>query len=258
MGRETEHKEIDLRRLLSTLWSHLGIILIASVLTASMAFGYMFCFVTPQYAARTRMYVNNVYVDAPYVSSSQIAAAKDLAETYIVILKSRDMLMDIQKCSGLEYSASELNAMISAQTINKTEVFQVTVTCENYEHALIIADAVAQILPGRISEIMQGSTVEVVESAFGSVSPINRDFTGTTLLGALAGFAAAAFVFILLEILDTTIRTEDTLLQSYKDIPLLAVIPGDKTARYGAYKYYKGNYEMAQKRSGEAKSGGAL
>ncbi len=260
MENFAEGKAIDFKRLLLALWKRAGLIAICGFLVASIAFSYLYFFVTPIYGARTKMYVNNIILDTPYVSASQITAARELAETYIVILKSRDVLAEVKDVSGLNYSVSQIASMVSAKRIDSTEAFQVTVMCANLKHAVILADAVAQVLPGQLEEAITGSKVSVFENANGSAVPVNRNFTETTLFGAAIGMGIAAMIIVLFELIDTKIRSEDVLLNEYKDIPLLAVVPGETSVRYGNYKYYKrhyrSNYQQADTPSEGTEDGG--
>lgn len=244
-------KAIDIRRLLPVLWKNAGLILLVGVLTASIVFGYLFFFITPMYSAGTKMRVNNALVESPYVSASQVTAAKDLAETYMVVFKSRDVLVKVKDVSALDYSVSQIASMISAKRIGDTETFQVTVTCENSEHAYILAAAIQDVLPRELENVITGSEVVVFESAYGSGAPVNRNFTTTTILAAGAGMAVTVLIIVLFELIDTRIRTEDVLLNEYKEIPLLAVIPGEEHVKYGNYKYYKGHYQQKQEPSEE-------
>lgn len=263
MKETRENLEIDLKRMLMVLWSNAWIILLVGALVAAMAFGYAWFFITPTYSASTQLYVNNNYPDSPGYSSSQLVAAQDLADTYMVIMRSRTVLSEVADRTGLGYSYGQLRSMISASSVNETEIFQVTVTCTNYQHATIIANAIADVLPEKLPAVVEVASVRVVDRAIENPNPVGPDYLNYAVIGALVGCVLTALVVIVLELTDTTINSEEYLTQVYREYPLLAVIPGAESSKSGYYKgYYKGYYESEPKQKpktkpAENKSGGA-
>lgn len=259
MNENRENIEIDLRRVLLTLWGKAWIILLAGVLLAAMMFGYAWMFITPTYSASAQLYVNNNYENSPGFSSSQLTAAQYLADTYMVIMRSRSVLEDVAKETGLNYSYNQLRNMITASSVNETEVFQVTVTCPNYVHSAQIANAIAKVLPDKISAVVDGSSVRVVDYAVENSTPVGPDYKKYMLLGFAVGAGLAALLIVMLDLMDTTINSEEYLAHVYKTYPLLAVIPGAEGTKSGYYKgYYKGSYESVQRQPKQGtKKGGA-
>lgn len=246
--------EIDLKRLLTVLWRKAWIILLVSVLMAALFYGYARISITQTYAATARLYVNNNYVDSPGFSSSQITAAQDLANTYMVIMESRNVLEEVQEQTNLDYTYSQLKNMISAYAVEKTEIFEVKVTCADYRHAALIANAVADVLPDKIATVVEGSSVRIVDYAVENPNPVGPNYRSALLLGAAVGAALCAAVISILELFDTTIYSEEYITQTYGDLPLLTVIPGVGSTRGG---YYKGYYEKPHKKESSSKKGGA-
>jgi capsular polysaccharide biosynthesis protein len=254
MSETRENIEIDLRRILLVLWHRSWIILLVAILTASIGFGYAWFFITPTYSSSIQLYVNNNYENSPGFSSSQLTASQQLADTYMVIMRSRNVLEEVAKEAKLGYTYSQLKSMISASAVQETEVFQVTVTCEDPAHAEIIANAMAKVLPGKIKEIVKASDAEVVDYAVENRNPVGPSYKKYTLVGAVVGAVLVVGIIAVLEIIDTTINSEEYLTHVYKEYPLLAVIPGAKSSKSG---YYKGSYESEKKPTPEKKSGGA-
>ncbi len=249
-----EGVEIDLKRLLVVLWRRLWIIVLVGAVLGGAAFSYAWFGIVPTYSASVQLYVNNNYVGSPGFSSSQITAAQDLADTYMVILESRSVLEDVAQMAGVNYSYGQLKAMVASSAVNDTEVFKVVVTSTNYKHAALIANAIADILPEKISSVVEGSSVRVVDYAVENPNPVGPDYERYAFYGAAAGALATAAIFVIAELMNTTITSEEYLAQTYGEYPLLAVIPGVQSQKTG---YYKGYYESAEKRRPAKKSGGA-
>lgn len=242
MTEKRDTIEIDLKRLLLVLWQKAWILLLAGVLLGAMAFGYSKVFMTPMYSASTKLYVNNTYGSGTEgFSSSQILAAQELVRTYVVILESRPVMDEVRERTGLNYTDGQLISMISASAVNETEVFNVVVTCPDYKHAALIANAVADVLPGQIASIVDGSSVKVVEYAVEKPAKVSPNNTRNAVLGFLIGFILSAVVIVVVELLDESISSEEYLARVYPDVPLLAVIPDTEvSSSYG--RYYKGYY----------------
>ena len=257
-NNERESIEIDLKRLFFAIWKRAWLIVLVGVVCAALAFGYAWFFITPTYSASTQLYVNNNYVDSPGFSSSQLTAAQSLAETYMVILESRNVLDVVAKKTDLGYSYGRLKSMVSASAVNETEVFQVTVTGTDYKHVAQIANAIAEVLPDKIAAVVEGSSVRVVDYAVENPNPVGPSYQRYLMMGAAVGVLLSVAFVIVADILDTTISSEDYLGQVYSKYPLLAVIPDTESSKSGYGKgYYRGNYESEQMPRSAGKQGGA-
>jgi capsular exopolysaccharide synthesis family protein len=170
------------------------------------------------------------------ISTGDISASKSLVKTYIVILNSRETLNDVIDYAGVNRTYSQVKGMIQAEAVDSTEVFQVTVTSDDPEEAERIADAIAYILPKRISKIIQGTTAVVVDSAILPTRSSAPNYTQNTLLGFLAGFVGIIAALIIMELMDNTIRQEDDIAQ-ISSHPILAAVPDitapSKSSAYG-------------------------
>ena len=133
--------------------------------------------------------------------------------------------------------------MISASAVNSTEVLEIVVTDTDPQEAEKIANTVVNILPDKITEIVVGSDVRIVDYAVVPASRSSPNYTKNTAIGILVGIALSAGFIIITTILDDEIHSEDYLTQAYPDIPLLAVIP-DMTSNKQRSGYY--GYRSAQ------------
>ncbi len=245
--------EIDLRRIFFVLLTRLWVIILAAAILGAAAFGYSRTLPTT-YSASVQLYVNNNYYDDPGYSSSQLDAANKLADTYIVILRSRAVLKELKAYTRLHYEVSQLRGMLSAAPVDETEIFQVTVNCTNAEHARVIANAVAEVLPGMSPGIVPGSTMTVVDYAEDQAIRVGPAHKKHIMIGAVIGAFLAAVILVILELLDTTIHTEEYLDAAYQDVPLLAVLPGTASAKGSSYKGYYRGYYAAEKKTAENKT----
>lgn len=237
--------EIDLLHLLKLLWRKAWIIVIAMVLIAAMLFTYSMLFITPQYTSTAMMYVNNSSLSlggASFtISASELSAAKSLLDVYVIILKTRITLENVIEEADLNYTYEQLNSMVTASSVNGTEVFKISVTSSNPEEAELIADTIVHILPDRIADVVDGSSVRLVERAVCPTSKSAPNCTNYAIIGMIIGLVLSAGMIIIIDLMDTTVRDEDYLNQKY-DIPVLAVVPDAYIHKKGSYGYYHYGY----------------
>lgn len=236
----TDEIEIDLLHLFKVLWKKAWVVVLCTILLGAITFSYAFFFITPQYQAKAMMYVNNssfsVGSTSFSISSSELTAAKSLLDTYVIILKSRTTLEKVLDETGLDYTYKELSEMVSASSVNGTEVFQIVATSSSPQEAELIVDTIVKILPERIADIVDGSSVRLVDHAVLPTQRSSPSYTKHTMIGLVLGFILSCGVIIILDLMDTTIRNEDYLTQRYS-IPVLAVVPDAHETKKGSYSY---------------------
>ena len=243
LEKKNEEFEIDLLELALVLWHKLWIIIIVTILGAGIAFGYTFAFIKPEYTASTLLYVNNSDISVGSasfsISNADLSAAQKLVDTYVVILKSRRVLNEVIAESGTSYTYEQLSKKISAASVNNTEVFRITVTTSSPQESEKIANIIARVLPDKISDIVLGSDVKVVDYAIIPSERSTPSYSKNTAIGAMAGLVLACAAIIIGYLLDDSIQSEDYLTTTYPDIPLLAVIPDLVDSKGSGYRYYK-------------------
>lgn len=249
-----EELEIDLQRLFAAILHKAWMVIIVSVLCAVIAFLGTFYLITPLYQSSAMFYVNNnsfsVGDAALSLTSGDISAAKTLVDSYIVILKTRTSLNDVIDYAGVDRTYTELRDMIEAAAVNSTEIFEVVVTSPDPEEAEKVANAIAYILPKRISSIIEGTSAEIVDSAIVASKPSSPNYTMNTMVGFALGFVLVVGIIVLREIFDITIRTEEDV-ENVSKHPILAAVPDMTVSSKGSYAYYgRGNNKEKIKRVG--------
>lgn len=265
---------IDIMHVLKALWQRAWIIVLAGIIAAGVGFSVAAFVITPQYSSSAMLYVNNSSFSLGNtnfsISSSEIMAAQSLVKTYSVILKNRTTLDKVIEKSGVEYDYNTLYHMISASAVNDTEIMRVTVISDDPYEAARIANCIAEVLPVRISEIIEGSSMEVVDRAVANPQKISPSITKYTAVGLMLGVLLSAAVLCVIAIMDGTIHDEEYVLNTY-DYPVLAKIPdlvgmGGKRygygykrysyyyRKYGAYSNY-GTYGQSNSSEGDEKGG---
>lgn len=234
--KQKKPEYIDLLALLRYLWKRVLIILFVTIAAGAIVCLYSVFLTTPMYTAEILMYVTNRTDSSDSISNSDLTAAQSLVETYGVILTADPTMEEVLEISGANYSAEQLRNMVSSGAVGSTEVLSVTVTDADPAEAAGIANAIAEVLPEKISEHIQGSSVSVVSYAKVPQSPSSPNVKSNTLRGCFLGLLIICGYFVIRYLMNTKINDEEYLMQTYK-LPILASIPdlNRKSSRSGYY-----------------------
>ena len=246
-NKTNEYYTVDLAHIFKMLLNKVWLIVIVSLLAGAIGFSFAAFVVRPTYASSVMLYVNNKSSSTSNpnfsISSSDITAAQNLVKTYREILNNRTTLDLVINEEKLPYDYRELSKMISASSSNGTEIMKVTVTTENPEEAARIANCIAEVLPDRINDIIDGASVKVVEWAIADENKVAPSITKYTAMCILLGGVIAIAVVVINALMDGTIHDEDYVMQHYS-CPVLAKVPdlmdtdnkrNNRNKRYGYY-----------------------
>ena len=241
-----EYYTIDVLHIVKTLWRRVWVIALCGMLAGAMGFSMAAFFIAPTYSSYIKLYVNNSSFSLGNtsfnISSSELTAAQSLVRTYGEILDSRSTLQRVIEKAEVDYSWKRLSNMITYKPSNDTEIMLVTVTCGDPYEASRIANTIAEVLPVRISEIIDGASMEVVDSAIPDIEKVAPSITQHTAIGLALGILISVFALIVLALMDDTIHDEEYVLNTY-DYPILGKVPNLLNAGSKSYSYYsqKGN-----------------
>ena len=252
---------IDVMHVLKSIWYRIWVVILAGFIAAGIGFSIAAFAITPTYSSSIMLYVNNSSLslnDVGFsISSSDLTAAQSLVKTYNVLLKNRTTLNRVIEETGVAYTWDDLYYMIKASSVDETEVMKITVTTEDPYESEKIANGIAKVLPQRVAEVVEGTSMEVVDSAIPNLQKVAPSITKYTAIGFMLGVLVAALWLAVRALMDNTIQDEDYIIQNYS-YPILAKIPDlldNGSKRYG-YKYGYSYYRRDKKNSGEVTENG--
>ena len=244
---QEKYIEIDLMQLLAAVWKKLWIVILAAVLTAAAVFGFTYFAITPVYQAESMLYVNNnkAAADSQTISAADLTAAQSLTETFTVVLNSRAVLEETAKQAGFKGGVKKLSSMISSSAVNETEMIRITVSSTDPEEAAELANAAASVSSSKMMETVEGSSVKVIDSAVVPEEQSSPDYMKNTIIGFLLGLLISMGIIVLMDLKDTSIRSDSQLSDMFDEIPVLAVIPLPN-GKSGGKRYDRYGYQNAE------------
>ncbi len=243
-----EYYTIDVIHIVKSLWSRAWLIAVCGLVAAVIGFVISAFVIHPTYSSYIKLYVNNSSFSLGganfSISSSELTAAQSLVRTYGDILDSRSTLERVIEKADVDYTWKELSKMIRYAPSNDTEIMRVTVTCEDPYEASKIANVIAEVLPVRISEIIDGASMEVVDSAIPDIEKVAPSITRYTAVGLVLGLFLSVTILIIFALMDDTIHDEEYVLRIY-DCPILGKVPDLLNTGNKAYGYYSQKHQRA-------------
>ena len=222
----TEVMDFDFRRILEALLERWKMIVVTTIVLGLCATVYSMFLVTPLYKASATMYVNNnKNTVSENLSNNDITASLQLVPTVMRIFDSRTTLDEVAKKIDIGYTGNDISRMISFSSAEDAQILTLTVVNQNPEHAYIIANAIADIAPIKATEIMDGSSVKVIDYAEQPEQPFSPNVLKNTFMGLVLGFLISVCVAVLIELTDNSIREESDIKKLYPDIPVIGTVP---------------------------------
>lgn len=260
--KKKQEEEIDLLKLAKVLWKRIWVILICAMILGAAGYYWTYRKMYTSYRSSAMLYVNNNAVSLGSaklsITSGDIKAVNNLMETYSVILTSRNTLNEIIEETGIPFTYEELKKMIKTETVGDTAIFQITVTTADPELSAHLCNSIMEVLPKKIMTVIEGASAQIVDYAVTGEPVVNGNPVKTAAIGALIGIVLSSGIIIFLSLIDTKIRNEEYLLETFHDLPILTSIPDlNETGKGGYYGYRRsdsGSSESQQVRHSDSEN----
>lgn len=221
---EQDYETIDLRELFYIIRNNIVAIIAVTVLFA-VAGGMITMFmITPMYAASATLIVNTRQDQSATVTNDQLNSAKNLVDTYAIIIKSDTVLNTVIDNLGLDMSYTLLLNSVTVSAVDSTQVMQISVQNEDPALAKSIVAEITSIAPDIIVDKVEAGSVKVISEARAGEKPVSPSLKKNVAIAALLGLVISAGFVLLREMLNNTFKSDEDI-QKNLGIPVLGVIP---------------------------------
>lgn len=221
---EQDYETIDLRELFFIIKNNIVAIIAVTVLFA-VAGGMVTMFmITPMYEASATMIVNTRQDQTANVTNDQINSAKNLVDTYAIIIKSDTVLSSVISDLNLDMTYSQLSSSVTVSAVDSTQVMQVSVQNADPALAKSIVAEITAIAPKIILDKVEAGSVKVISEARAGDKPVSPSLTKNVAIAALLGLVLSVGFVLLREMLNNTFKSDEDI-QKNLGIPVLGVIP---------------------------------
>lgn len=226
MGNTREDElEIDLKQIFYVLKKKILVIL-----TVGLLFGCIACVITkflmtPTYTSTSSMLL--LINDKGFESTADLQMGSQLTKDYSVLITSRPVLEKTIENLKLDMAYEQLKANVMVDNPADTRILNITVTDTEPEMAQKIVNEVAEISSKFIGEKMEVTSPKIIDEGQFPVHKAGPSMKKNALLGLMLGLILSAGIFVVIAIMDDTIKTEEDI-EKYLGLSTLTSVPDRK------------------------------
>ncbi len=232
---QQEERKINFIRLAQMLVKQAWVIALITALFGIATYIYSATFIAPIYRSSFTAYVDNRGDSAENsigTNYNDLTASQRLTYLYQDIISSRSVLMDAAEKCGLDYSYTSLNNMVATTVDKDSALITISVSSTDPVHATRLAEAIAEVAPGHVERIREGSTMRVLDVPVMPTQKSAPSNTKNALKGAMVGLVLSAVLVIVLELLNDKVRDAEEL-EARHGIIAIGIIPDLASADTG-------------------------
>lgn len=215
-------ESISLIKITQLLKSKIHLILCFTIVALIMGMIFSFLLLTPKYRSTAQVIVTQDN-DNQSIQNTEVQANIQLVNTYNEIIKSPFIIEKVVADLSGDYTVSRLNQQIKVSNKTNSQVIDISADAESKDKSIEIANAVARKFKENASEVMKVGDVHILaNSKYSSVSTRKNPIIYIAISGIL-GFVGGIITSFLIIALDTTLKTEDDILEQLS-IPVLGAI----------------------------------
>ena len=220
-------EEIDLKELIHMFWEKKVQIILITAIFAVVGLIYSVGFITPEYAAKTSLILatnSSSTGNAGSITTTDVTLNSKLISTYTRLVKSDRVVRNVISNLALNMSDEELKKSVSVTVTDDTEFMEITVKNKDPETATKIANEISKVLIENVQEFYKAENVHIVDPAEVPEEPCNINHTKDIIIFAFVGLIVAIGYVFILNMIDTTIKTEEDI-EKVTGLRVLATLP---------------------------------
>jgi len=238
-----ENEEVlDLGYLFRILKKHLIFVILVGILCGAAAFMFSEFVMTKKYESSALLYVENSQQSSESLNINDITAAQKLVNTCQIIFKSSTIMENLIANLDLPYTKEQLNNMITAQSVNSTEVMQLVVETNDPQESERIVNELVRLSNIEFLRVIESGSLKIIDYGEIDTRPSFPNVPLITIAGLLVGLIIAYIIVFVREMLDVAVKHDDNLAKLY-GIPVFAEITDFVTASEMKYGYSKYGYK---------------
>ena len=219
-------EELDLKELLMLFWNKKVRIILIVAIFILIGIIYTIGFVTPKYTSKTTLILTTSANSSQTgtITTTDITLNSKLVPTYRELIKSNNIIREVISNLGIDIGEEELKKDITVSSVKDTELIEIAVTDKSATNACKIANEIAKVFAKEVPGTYNINNIQVWDEAEVSEEPSNVNHAKDVIIFAFIGIVVAVMYVLVLNMLDTTIKTAEEVEKQFK-VPVLASIP---------------------------------
>lgn len=189
--------------------------------------------IKPTYEAQTQLLVNQKNTDQALLGVQQVETNLRLINTYNVIIQSPAILSKVISQLNLNSTPEKLKEQITVSNASNSQVVNIAVRDKKPEMAVDIANTVAGVFQEEIQVLMTIDNINILSVAKldDKPEPVAPNKNLYIVAAVMIGFIISAGIALLIECLDTTVKTEQDIEETI-GLPIIGIISKITSASY--------------------------
>lgn len=223
---EQEYEMIDLREVFSLVKKNLVAIFVSVAVFALAGLLITTLLIRPKYEATATMIVNSREDQQAQtaVTNDQINSARQLVNTYAVILKSDTVLGKTITDLKLDMDYEQLVKKVSIEAVDSTQVMKISVQDRDPETAKKIVSSIVKQAPEIIIKTVKAGSVEIISQPKAGARPVSPKKSMNTLLAGLVGGVISVGIIFLRSAMNNKFMNDKDITK-HLGLTVLGVIP---------------------------------
>lgn len=158
------------------------------------------------------------------IYSSDLSASQNLVTTYQGLFTSDNVLNRVKEKLGDNYSADAIRAAFTAEAVEDTPILKISISDHDPEQAAKIVNEIAKVAPDAIMNLVEGSSVKVVDLSRVPTEISYPSYKKLALIGCVIGAGLTLAIIVLLVLFNSYIEGEEDITKLF-DAPVIGKIP---------------------------------
>lgn len=189
--------EYEVKQSLTLIWKNLWLICLITILATIIAGVLSFYVITPEYQTFTSLMIGKPNNTNENIDFSDVMLNKELANTYVEIVKSKAVTNSVINNLNLNISYGQLIQKVNVTILNKTGIIKITVNDIDPHNAVKIATEYANVLIDHSSEIINLKSIQILDDAEIPSRPISpRPLLNMTLTFVISVLMTVLLIFV--------------------------------------------------------------
>ena len=217
-------EEINLGDLFSYFFKKSPLIILIISITIILVIIYMVSIQVPLYHGTTSIVLVQQSNETTGVTQSDLNVNEKLVSIYSEIIKSRRVLSQVINELNLDFTVSELAKNIQVTSLSNTPIIKISVSDENGEQAVKIANKTADIFSKEVVDIYNMENISILDEAIEEATPYNVNFTKQLVIYSAVGIVLGFGIVFAMYYFNDKINNKKEI-ETLLNLPVIGEIP---------------------------------
>ena len=218
-----DEMEIDLGELIKILKKNILMVIVASLLCATIGLMISVFLINKKYSSEATIYITPKVTEQGTIDYNSIQTNSRMVNNYMEILKGETILAKVADQVGME-SYEDVFDTLTISNPENTELISVSSETTDPELSQQIVSLVISTFTEDMMDILNLNNVTIINDAKVNENPVSPSVPKYTILGLAVGLViSCGYVFITF-LFDKRLRTREEA-ENFLGVPVLATVP---------------------------------